>query len=185
MVALPKAKWTASQFLDWSAGQSERYELEGGLIIEMASEQAKHALAKHAAAKALENGVQASGLDWTVFPDGMSVVVDDGHVRLPDAAIQCGPVDLEAVVLDNPVVLVEVVSPSSVNRDETYKLIEYFQVPSVEHYLMISPDQQLVVHFKRAADRKKVETQFLKDGMIELAPPGFSVSVKDLMGSRS
>lgn len=182
MGALPKTKWTAAEFLDWSAGQSKKFELEGGLVIEMASEQAKHALTKHAATRALEDGVRKAGLDCTVFPDGMTIVVDNGHVRLPDAAVQCGSVDREAVILDRPVILVEVVSPSSINRDENYKLIEYFQIPSVAHYLLISPDQRLVIHFKRSGDSDKIETSFMRDGEIDLTPPGFKVNVADLLG---
>jgi Uma2 family endonuclease len=185
MVALPKTKWTSSEFLEWSAGQSGKYELEGGQVLEMASEQAKHALTKHAATRALEDGVRKAGLDCTVFPDGMTVVVDRDHVRLPDAAIQCGGVDPETVVLDRPVVLVEVVSPSSVNRDESQKLIEYFLIPSVAHYLLISPDQRLVVHFQRGSAGDKIDAQFLRDGEIDLTPPGFLVDVAALLGDQS
>lgn len=182
-VALPRKKWTAAEFLDWSVRQSGRYELEAGRIIEMAAEQAKHALTKHAATKALENGIARAGLNCTAFPDGMTVVVDNEHVRLPDAAVQCGSIDPESVVLESPVVLVEVVSPSSINRDENHKLVEYFQIRSVEHYLLIVPDQRLVVHFKRAEDGQKVETRFVREGTVDLSPPGFSVGVEELLGS--
>ena len=182
MVALKQRKWTSAEFLSWSAGQEKRFELEGGEIIEMAAEQAKHALTKYAATKALENGMQRSGLDCQVFPDGMTVVVDNHHVRLPDASVQCSPIDLESTTLDNPVILVEVVSPSSVNRDESQKLIEYFSIPSVCHYLMLSPDQRLVVHFKRGAESGRIETRIMSEGRIDLTPPGFSVEVGDLLG---
>jgi Uma2 family endonuclease len=182
MVALRKPKLTAAQFLEWSVGQPGRYELENGVVIEMAAEQARHALTKHAAAKALEMGLRRAGLDCTVFPDGMSVVVDDGSVRLPDAAVQCGEIDLEAAVLDKPIVLVEVVSPSSSYRDETQKLVEYFLIPSVQHYLLISPVQRLIIHFKRIEGLDKIETRFVTEGSIELTPPGFTVDVADLLG---
>jgi Uma2 family endonuclease len=183
-VALTRRKWTADEFLDWSLGQSGKYELEAGRIIEMASEQAKHALTKHAATKALENGIARAGLNCTAFPDGMTVVVDNEHVRLPDAAVQCGPIDPESIVLESPVVLVEVVSPSSVNRDENHKLVEYFQIKSVAHYLLIVPDQQVVVHFNRSGDGQNVDTRFVREGTINLSPPGFSVDVQELLGSK-
>lgn len=183
IAVLPQRKWTASEFLEWTLGQTGRFELESGHVIEMAAEQAKHALTKHAAAKALESGVLQAGLDCTVFPDGMTIVVDDSHVRLPDAAVQCGPIDPEATVLEKPIILVEVVSPSSIYRDENHKLLEYFSLPSVVHYLIVSPDQKLVVHFKRGPEAEKIETRFISDGLIELSPPGFSVSVAALLGA--
>lgn len=182
MVALKQKQTTARPFLEWSAGQEKRFELENGEIVEMSAERARHALMKQAAASALHTGIAAAGLDCTVFPDGMAVVIDDRHVRLPDAAVQCAPVDLDAMVLDQPIILVEVTSPSSVYRDETHKLIEYFRVPSVAHYLLLSPDQRVVVHFKRGSDPSRIETRILSEGKIDLTPPGFSVSVADLLG---
>ena len=141
---------TASQFLDWAAAQTDRrFELENGEIVEMAAEQAQHALMKFSAAKALERGVREAGLPCTVFPDGMTAIIDDAHVRLPDAAVQCASVDPRSTVLTAPVILVEVVSPSSGSRDENFKLVEYFSLPAVEHYLVLYPEQRIVVHHRR------------------------------------
>ena len=183
MVALKAKKWGTTEFLSWSAQQEKRYELDGGDIVEMASEQARHALTKYAATKALEFGMKRAGLACQVYPDGMTVVVDDSHVRLPDAAVQCTPVDPESITLDNPVILVEVISPSSVDRDESQKLIEYFSIPSVSHYLVLSPNQRRVVHFKRGDQPGKIDTMILSHGSIDLSPPGFSVDVDALLGS--
>ncbi len=181
MTALKQARWDADRFLEWAAGQPGKYELEAGRVIEMAAEQAKHALMKHAAAKALDRGIERAGLACQVFPDGMTVRVDKHHVRLPDAAVQCSPVDPESIELDKPVILVEVISPSSVNRDENYKLVEYFSLPSVSHYLVLSPERQLVVHFRRVGEG--IETTFRSEGEIELTPPGLTVSVAELLGN--
>jgi len=181
-VAVGYRKLTAAKFLEWSKDQTERFELEGGRVIAMAAETAKHALMKHAATKALESGIAGAGLDCVVFPDGMTVVVDDSHVRLPDAAVQCAAFDPDSIVLDQPIILVEEMSPSSANRDENHKLVEYFSIPSVAHYLLLSPDQRLVVHFKRAAEPGRIDTRILSEGSIDLTPPGFSVSIADLLG---
>lgn len=183
-LALGRTRLTADQFLDWARHQARRFELENGEVVEMASETAKHALMKHAATKALEAGIEKAGLDCTVFPDGLSVVVDQGHVRLPDAAVQCSPFDPETVVLDAPVILVEVVSPSSAHRDEKQKLFEYFSIPSVFHYLLLSPAQHTLIHFRRIDDHGRIETRILSEGQVDLAPPGFSVMVEDLLGRR-
>jgi Uma2 family endonuclease len=182
-IAIERPSLTAAQFLEWSVEQSKKFELENGEVIEMAAETAKHALMKHAATKALEAGIEKAGLNCTVFPDGMTVVVDDKHVRLPDAAIQCTAFDPNSIVLDAPLVLVEVMSPSSANRDENHKLVEYLSIPSVHHYLLLSPDQRVVVHFKRVKEAR-IETRILHGGQIDLTPPGFSVLVEDLLGKK-
>ena len=184
MTSQRKIKMTAGRFLDWTATQPNgRFELENGVIIEMAAEQAQHALMKFAATKALERGLREAHLPCTVFPDGMTAVVDEEHVRLPDASVQCSPVDPEATRLSSPIILVEVVSPTSVSRDEDLKLVDYFLIPSVEHYLILYPRRRKVVHFRRSHDgRSDVVTRFLTSGVIDLTPPGFCVAVEDLLG---
>jgi Uma2 family endonuclease len=181
--ALRKQKWTAERFLEWSAGQAVRYELENGQIIELAAEKARHALMKHAATVALERAIANAGLPCAVFPDGMSVVVDKQTVRLPDAAVQCSPIDLDSTILDQPIVLLEVTSPSSVYRDERHKLLEYFLIPSVIHYLLLSPDDRLVVHFRRSEEPDRFETKMMREGLLELTPPGIFVNIHDLLGT--
>jgi Uma2 family endonuclease len=184
MAALAERSLSSSEFLDWTRANPGRFELERGRIVELSAERAKHALMKHAATRALEDGVAAAGLDCTVFPDGMLVEVDDAHVRLPDASVQCSPVDPESITLDQPVVLVEVASPSSVRRDEDYKLAEYFSVASVMHYLLLSPDREIVIHFRRLDSGGRIETRILSEGVLDLTPPGFSVTVAALLGRR-
>ncbi|MDN2567493.1 Uma2 family endonuclease [Aquibium sp. A9E412] len=174
---------TAARFLEWTAASDGRFELEAGAVREMAAEQARHARTKFAAAKALEQGIATAGLDCEVFPDGMLVVIDDTTVRQPDAAVQCAPVADESKVLDTPVIVVEVSSPSSVSRDETYKLVEYFSLPSVMHYLLLSPDRRIVVHFRRTAAGGAIETTILSQGELDLTPPGFRVTVEALLGA--
>ncbi|MGE0283089.1 MAG: Uma2 family endonuclease [Rhizobiaceae bacterium] len=181
-VAIKKRKFTSRQFLEWSAQQTGRYELEDGAVIELAAEKARHALMKHAATSALQAAIDRAGLRCSVFPDGMTVVVDNDNVRLPDAAIQCAPVDLDTTILDAPVVLLEVTSPSSVYRDERHKLVEYFSIPSVMHYLLLSPDDRKLVHFKRSEEPNRLDTRIMSEGQVELSPPGIIVDVQALLG---
>jgi len=181
-VAVKKRKLTSRQFLEWSAQQTGRYELEDGAAIELAAEKARHALMKHAATSALQAAIDTAGLRCSVFPDGMTVVVDNDNVRLPDAAVQSAPVDLDATILDAPVVLLEVTSPSSVYRDERHKLVEYFSIPSVMHYLLLSPDDRKLVHFKRSDEPDRLETRIMSEGQVELSPPGIIVDVQALLG---
>lgn len=184
MGALPeKNLMTATEFIAWSALQGDRvFELENGTVIKLASETARHALTKHAVAKALEAGIVNAGIDCRVFPDGMQILVDDNTVRLPDAAVQCSPIDMNTTTLNDPVILVEVVSPSSIYRDEKHKLLEYFLIPSVQHYLMIAPEDRHIVHFRRTDEPNKIDTTFVSSGLIDLSPPGISISVEDVFG---
>lgn len=186
MSAVPDRLMTSDEFTDWAMRQpSGRYELVAGRVVAMAPERARHNLAKIAVLLALREGVNRAGLSCTVYTDGMTVVIDKYHAREPDAAIQCGDQrDPDALILDAPVVVVEVVSPSSERDDTGAKLVEYFSVASIRHYLIVNPEKRVVVHHER--DGSDLRTRIVGEdaGDLRLDPPGFSVSVAALLEDR-
>ncbi len=73
----------------------------------------------------------------------------------------------------------EVLSPSTAARDQSVKLAGYFALPSVMHYLLLSPEQRMVVHHKRGQG-DLIETRILREGALRLDPPGIEVEAKNL-----
>jgi Uma2 family endonuclease len=134
-------RMTVAEFLDWAAAQPRgRYELVRGEVVAMAPERVRHSLTKLAVAVALRDAVKRAALPCTVFPDGMTIVFDNEHSREPDAAVQCGvAISLDSTVLEAPLIVVEITSPSSERDDTGEKLVEYFSVPSIHHYLIVNP----------------------------------------------
>jgi len=109
---------------------------------------------------ALREGVNRAGLPCTIYTDGMTVVVDRQHSREPDAAVQCGDQpDPDALILDAPLIVVEVVSPSTERDDTGAKLIEYFSVVSVPLYQIVNPEKRVVVHHRR--DGNEIRTRIV------------------------
>ena len=78
-------------------------------------------------------------------------------------------------------IIVEVLSPSTEHRDQGRKLADYFRLPSVAHYLIIDPDEMLVIHHQRRAD-DDILTRILREGTIALDPPGIEVAVAEIYG---
>jgi Uma2 family endonuclease len=116
-----------------------------------------------------------------VFTDGMTVRIDDFTAREPDAAVQCGSiVDPDAVVLESPVILVEVVSPSSAAADTSEKLAEYFTLPSVQHYLILDPQRASVIHHARR-EAGLIETRVHTGGTLRLEPPGLDLALDEVL----
>jgi Uma2 family endonuclease len=96
------------------AQPSGRFELSGGEIVAMSPERLSHTRVKTDTLIALRAAVAAKGLDCEATGDGVSVQIDDRTVYEPDASVRCGPkAPGEAVKIDDPVIVVEVVSPSS------------------------------------------------------------------------
>lgn len=178
MTAQPKPKMSVAEFIPWAMSQPKgRYELVRGEVFAQASERARHNIAKLAIARALQDAVKKAGLPCTVFTDGMTVKIDEFTAREPDAAVQCGPkVDLDAVLLEEPLIVVEVISPSSERDDTGSKLLEYFSLSSVQHYLIVDPFKPALIHHARQAGGD-IRTQIHTSGQVTLAPPGLEVEV--------
>jgi Uma2 family endonuclease len=182
-IALRKVM-TVEDYLDWAAAQSEepRTELINGQIVPMSPERVAHNRIKGAVFIALRRAMDEAGIAGEVFTDGVAIPIDAYTAYEPDASVRCGaPVPGDAMKITDPVIVVEVVSPSSVHSDTSAKLIGYFKVNSVRHYLVIDPDTRRVTHHRRAADGQ-VLANTLSDGMLRLDPPGLSIEVETLFG---
>jgi Uma2 family endonuclease len=179
---------TVDEFLPWAEGKEGRWELHEGVPVMISSvdpvmmspERAAHIRTKFSAAKALDGAVAAAGLPCEVFTDGMAIRVDARTTYEPDASVVCGPrVASDAVEIHNPVIVVEVLSPSTAAIDHGRKLSGYFSLPSVEHYLILDPERRVAIHHKRGQG-EAIETRVLSDGAVKLDPPGFEVAVEAL-----
>lgn len=177
--------FTAEAFIAWAAEQPRgRFELLRGEVVAMAPERAGHARAKARAHRALTDAIAQAGLGCEAFPDGMSVRIDATTVYEPDALVRCGPrTPDDAVEIADPVVVVEVVSRSTRALDSGAKLADYFTLPSLRHYLVISADTRAVTHHSRA-EAGDIATRILREGRLELDPPGLALDVAALFAPR-
>ncbi|NVO16833.1 MAG: Uma2 family endonuclease [Rhodoplanes sp.] len=174
---------TVDAFLAWAASQEEpqRAELINGQIVMMASERLVHTRIKASAYVALREALAKAAVIGEVFPDGPTVPIDSFTAYEPDALVRCGtPLPGDGMIVADPVIVVEVISPSSAHSDTSAKLIGYFKLPSVRHYLVIDPDTRTVMHHARSADGS-IAARTLSAGRLLLDPPGLAVEVADLL----
>jgi len=171
---------TVREFLAWAQAQPRpRFELVRGQVVATAPERLEHARAKFRAANALAAGVRRAGVNCEAFVDGPGVAIDDGTCYEPDALVSCGePGADDAMVAPNPVIVVEVLSPSTQAVDTTVKLADYFRLPGLSHYVIVDLGNRHVVHYRKQADGAAT-VAILKDGEIEFAPQGILVAVED------
>ena len=107
-----------------------------------------------------------------------------GSTYEPDASVSCGPrPPADALAVDDPIIVVEVLSPNTASIDHGRKLSGYFSLPSVEHYLILDPERRVVTHHKRGRG-DAIETRVLSEGAVKLDPPGFEVAVEALFPAR-
>lgn len=174
---------TVDDFLAWADAQSEtpRCELINGQIVHMSPELLAHNRIKLNVVIALRDAIRAAGIDAEAFTDGIAVPIDRFTAYEPDALVRCGdrlPDDeLKAV---DPIIVVEVLSPTSAHSDTSAKLVGYFKLASVRHYLIIDSNARTVTHHARTGDR--VVAQTLTAGSLHLNPPGLMLEVAKLFG---
>lgn len=172
---------SVDEYLVWAEGRPGRFELERGKVFAMSPERARHAEVKGVAYATLQAACRAGRLECRALPDGMTVRIDADTAYEPDALVYCGPrLPGDAIEVPAPVVVVEVLSPSTAYRDVGVKLGGYFSLPSVQHYLIIDPDRPMLVHHRRAQG-DLIETRILSEGTLRLDPPGLELSIPELL----
>ena len=129
------ARMTVDEFLAWAEDRRGRHELVDGEVVAMAPERARHWRSKLDVAVALRQAISDAKLGCEAVPDGATVRVGPGTAYEPDALVYRGPpLPGDAIEVPAPVIVVEVLSPSTRTDDLVAKLERYFTLPSVHHY---------------------------------------------------
>lgn len=118
-------RMSSDEFLAWAMQRpsNERYGLVAGEIVAIAPERAAHGRVKGNINHAMREAIRAGGLACEAYVDRMSVEVDASTVYEPDVLLRCGErLPDDALRVTDPVIIVEVLSPSSRARDAGTKL---------------------------------------------------------------
>src|SRR4051812_29987692 len=135
MTALRQNRMTTDQFYAWARNRPERWELLDGEAVLMSPERVVHVQTKYGVARAFDGAIAKAGLPCHMLLDGVAVEIDARNSYQPDVLVYCGePAAPDALVVRNPMIVVEVLSPSNALKDLRDKLQGYFRVPSIRHY---------------------------------------------------
>ncbi len=171
-------RMTVDEFLSWAPAQGGRWELIDGRPIKMPSETFDHIDVKAYVWLALKEACAASPADLHVLSDGATVRIDQFTAYEPDALVYSGAKRPgKTIELSDPLIVVEVVSPNSWQRDRVRKRADYFTLASVEHYLVVDPEPRAVVHFTRDTWHGDGRLLSVSDS-IDLSPPGLHLPTR-------
>ena len=174
----------ADAFMRWYDEQADgpRYELLDGQVFQPERESVLHARVKMRVAEALRQQIVARGLRGEAMGDGMCVRVDAHSVFIPDAWLRCGlPLPGLAVLVEDPLIVVEIVAFAAQPVDALAKLAHYFNSPAVAHYLIVLATHECAIHHRRLADGQIV-TRVLRAGVIRFDPPGVELDLAEVWG---
>jgi len=161
---------TLGEFLAWERRQELRYEFDGWHTVAMTGGTVDHAVITDNAADALRRRLKPP---CRAFTRHLKVLAA-GSVRYPDVVVTCSPVDGSSDTLPNPVVVLEVLSPSTAAVDRLVKNEEYRNTPSIQRYIMPEQGRIGATMFARVGDAW-IGTVMLGDATVEM--PEIDVAV--------
>ena len=167
---------TVDEFDRWNSEQPERWEFIAGVPVMMAPASLPHTLIKGNIFAALR--AKLTGTPCRAVVDGAEVK-SYKLSAIPDVLVACGEFDQRTSTIAEPVVLVEVMSPSSERDDTLRKWQGYCLIPSLRHYLVVAQDMRFVTVHSRTGPSSFAEEVY-QDGVIELPAIGVSLSIDEI-----
>jgi Uma2 family endonuclease len=163
---------TVAEFLTWDDGTDTRYELVDGRPVAMAPVTAGHSIIAvnlgHALRSRLKAPCYAGSEAGVARPDR-----DDTFYEA-DLVVSCTPVAPRTAVIPDPVVVIEVLSPSTVEHDRGRKAYDYRRIPSVQEIALVASEQRHVEIWRRWGAKWEVE-DLIGDAALELQTVGVEI----------
>lgn len=157
---------------------NEKWELIGGRVVRMmVGARWEHNYIIQNLSSGIRERLRANGSSCRTLTESFRLrdaPMDSS--MLPDVIVHCRPLEPGATSLNDPTVLVEVMSEGSKARDRFEKWAVYQKLPSLRHYVLVERDWAHIETFDRAgADWAGVQ---ILDGLeAELNLPAIGVSV--------
>ena len=171
-----------AKYLAWEKEQSQKHEYISGEILAMAGASSRHNRIAVRAITALELALDHS--ECLVFPSDQKVRLREaGPFFYPDVSVACEPVIDDDECLRNPVVIIEVLSPSTDHYDRGEKWSHFRQLASLRHYVLLSQDAPLAEHYSRASGEQEIWQYVVlqgPDAVLELAALEASFALSQL-----
>jgi len=180
MTALAQKFMTAEEFVAWSAARSEKHwELFDGVPQLRQSQNWGHARHIRIIERLIEDAIAAAGLKLLVGGQGLIVKAGPRTAFEPDIVVFEGPMGDRDIITAAPLIVFEVLSPSTERKDLTVKLAGYFNVPSINHYVIVDWEERELIHYQRAGNDIS-RPAILSSGVLHLDPPGIEIEIADV-----
>jgi len=127
---------SAAEFLVWEPGDGLMWQLVDGEPQAMAPASRTHEVLQGQLAGLIWERLRGGPCSVVVAPGVIPRVQASHNVRVPNIAVVCGDYDIEQAALSDPVLLVEILSPS--NEAETWANVwTYTTIPSIREILVL------------------------------------------------
>ncbi|TPG62402.1 Uma2 family endonuclease [Hymenobacter nivis] len=174
-------RYTPEEYLALEEKSEVRHEYFDGEIFAMAGASASHNLIKGNMVAALRLGARQRGC--RIFDENMRLAVQEKvFYTYPDVMVSCDPADRrDPYLIRQPVLIVEVLSPSTAEYDRTEKFKQYQKLASLRHYLLVSQTAWVVEWFRRNEAGQWIYTLLSEPAdVLEIPDLGLSLPLAEL-----
>ncbi len=150
MVVDSVRQMSVEEFLDFVEDNEDRYEYIDGEAYPMIGGKLNHFVIITNIVGKIRSLL--ADRDCLVLTSGMLVKAGETRLVAPDVSVVCGEPETEADtrILLNPILVVEVTSPSSIDYDRVSKREYYGDAPSIQAYLVVDQHRVLVELYIRS-----------------------------------
>lgn len=145
---------TPEEFFDWQKRQDKNYELVDGVPVlplkSMVGATSRHDTVTVNALGILFN--QLRGTPCRPRTQGQAIRLPNQRVRRPDLLVECGNPAPESMEADEPRVVIEVLSPSTIRYDRFQKLEEYKTHPAIGVILLVDTEAPQLTVWRREGE---------------------------------
>jgi len=163
---------TVSEFLNWDDGTDTRYELVGGRLVAMAPVSPTHSIIVSKVVGALEGGLKRSC--YVGVEAGVLTPDRDDTFYEADVVVSCTPFAPGMAAIPEPVVIVEVLAPATIEHDRGRKTYDYRRIASVQEIVLVASEQRHIVIWRRRGAKWEVE-DLIGDAALELESVGIAL----------
>ena len=143
---------TAAEFLAWEETQTVKHEFVRGEVFAMAGAGKAHVALTLNAAMALRVHLRGSPCRTYMADTKLRVEAADMYFY-PDVLVTCSATDAaDPAIVREPVLLVEVLSPTTAAYDRGDKFATYRQLPTLREYVLIDPQSRRCDVFRLQGD---------------------------------
>lgn len=143
-----------SEFLELEANATHKSEYWDGQVFAMAGGTYDHALIAANIVRSFGNRLEGQPCR-VIGSDLLVEAAEGGLVTYPDVIVICGEprfVGPKRLVVTNPVLVVEVLSPSTEGRDRGRKATQYRKNRTLQQYVLVASDEPRVEVYSRTDD---------------------------------
>lgn len=162
----PYRQMSLEDYLEWEEKNTTKHEYVGGEVYAMSGVTLRHNLITLNVVEALRRMARRRGCRVLATDVKLRAAAD--RIYYPDIIVACGTAAEVELIVEEPLLVVEVTSPSTRATDRREKLDAYMRIPSLRMYLMVEQRRRQVLVYSRAEAPGWVRDEILNVGDIPL-----------------